>query len=164
MTTDEVPPISDEMPTVAPEQPAVAKVDDAGTHAGDSGYRQPAVDVDALRVLLDGRYREVRELVRANLAEHAQILLDQEQMSTADFRERVKDVVVMMAETGQTGMGFPEAYGGGGDIGASIAAFETSRSATSRCWSRSACSSACSAARSCSSARSRTTTPTSPTS
>ena len=31
----------------------------------------------------------------------------------------------MMAETGQTGMGFPEEYGGGGDIGASIAAFET---------------------------------------
>jgi acyl-CoA oxidase len=125
MTTDEVPPISDEMPTVAPEQPAVEKVDDAGTHADDSGYRQPTVDVDALRTLLDGRYREVRDLVRANLAEHAQILLDQEQMSTADFRERVKDVVVMMAETGQTGMGFPEEYGGGGDIGASIAAFET---------------------------------------
>ena len=31
----------------------------------------------------------------------------------------------MMAGTGQTGMGFPEEYGGGGDIGASIAAFET---------------------------------------
>ena len=30
-----------------------------------------------------------------------------------------------MAATGQTGMGFPKEYGGGGDIGASIAAFET---------------------------------------
>ena len=30
-----------------------------------------------------------------------------------------------MAATGQTGMGFPEQYGGGGDIGASLAAFET---------------------------------------
>ena len=30
-----------------------------------------------------------------------------------------------MAATGQTGLGFPEEYGGGGDIGASIAAFET---------------------------------------
>jgi acyl-CoA oxidase len=30
-----------------------------------------------------------------------------------------------MAETGQTGMGFPREYGGGGDLGASIAAFET---------------------------------------
>jgi acyl-CoA oxidase len=30
-----------------------------------------------------------------------------------------------MAGTGQTGMGFPREYGGGGDLGASIAAFET---------------------------------------
>ena len=30
-----------------------------------------------------------------------------------------------MAATGQTGMGFPEEYGGGCDIGASVAAFET---------------------------------------
>ncbi|MCF6377841.1 acyl-CoA dehydrogenase family protein [Nocardioides KLBMP 9356] len=78
-----------------------------------------------MRTLLDGKYAEVRDLVRANLAEHAKILVDEEQMTTADFRERVKDVVVMMAETGQTGMGFPEEYGGGGDLGASIAAFET---------------------------------------
>ncbi|HEY0642508.1 MAG TPA: hypothetical protein VGD39_03750, partial [Nocardioides sp.] len=107
MTTDEVPPIADEMPTVEPDEPTVAQVEDPGTHAHDSGYREPAVDVAAIRALLDGRYREVRDLVRTNLAEHAQVLLDEEQMSTADFRERVKDVVVMMAETGQTGMGFP---------------------------------------------------------
>ena len=127
MATDQVPPTStdplDEMPTVEPEA-ATAHVDAADVPA-DKGYRQPEVDVDALRTLLDGPYREVRDLVRANLAEHAQILLDEEQLTTADFRERVKDVVVMMAGTGQTGMGFPEAYGGGGDIGASIAAFET---------------------------------------
>ncbi|CUR59526.1 Acyl-CoA oxidase domain protein [metagenome] len=125
MATEQVPPIADEMPTPLPESPVVEKVDDAGIHADDSGYRQPEVDVEALRALLDGRYREVRDLVRANLAEHAQILVDEEEMSRADFRERVKEVVVMMAETGQTGMGFPTEYGGGGDIGASIAAFET---------------------------------------
>src|SRR5918995_5982685 len=124
MATDQVPPIADELPTVEPET-APTRVEDDAVHADDSGYRQPEVDVDALRTLLDGRYGEVRDLVRANLTEHAQILLDQEQMTTADFRERVRDVVVMMAGTGQTGMGFPEEYGGGGDIGASIAAFET---------------------------------------
>ncbi|MDR7254847.1 acyl-CoA oxidase [Nocardioides sp. BE266] len=124
MATEQVPPVADEMPTVEPETPTVAG-DDAAVHAADPGYRQPEVDVDALRTLLDGRYREVRDLVRANLAEHAQILLDEEEMTRADFRERVKEVVVMMAETGQTGMGFPTEYGGGGDIGASIAAFET---------------------------------------
>ncbi len=46
-------------------------------------------------------------------------------MDRAEFRERVKDLVVTMASTGQTGMGFPEEYGGGGDLGASVAAFET---------------------------------------
>jgi acyl-CoA oxidase len=124
MSTDQVPPIADELPTPLPET-APVRVDDDAVHADDSGYRQPEVDVDALRTLLDGRYREVRDLVRDNLAQHAQVLVDQEQMSTADFRERVRDVVVMMAGTGQTGMGFPEEYGGGGDIGASVAAFET---------------------------------------
>lgn len=90
-----------------------------------AGYVQPEIDVPALTALLDGEYAEVRDLVRANLAEYASILTDAEELSVDDFRERVKDVVVEMAATGQTGMGFPEEYGGGGDIGASIAAFET---------------------------------------
>jgi acyl-CoA oxidase len=90
-----------------------------------SSYVTPAVDVPALVELLDGRYADVRQLVKKNLAEYGDILVDAEQLSREDFRQRVLDVVVMMAETGQTGMGFPEEYGGGGDIGASIAAFET---------------------------------------
>jgi acyl-CoA oxidase len=90
-----------------------------------SRYVQPDVDVPALTALLDGKYAEVRSLVRANLAEHADILEQAETLSRDEFRERVKEVVVEMAATGQTGMGFPEEYGGGGDIGASIAAFET---------------------------------------
>ena len=85
----------------------------------------PEVDVPALTAVLDGRYAAVRDLVRTNLAEYADILVDAEVLSIDDFRERVKDVVVEMAATGQTGMGFPEEYGGGGDIGASVAAFET---------------------------------------
>ncbi len=90
-----------------------------------AGYVQPEIDVPALTALLDGKYAEVRDLVRANLAEYASILTDAEELSVDDFREQVLDVVVEMAATGQTGMGFPEEYGGGGDIGASIAAFET---------------------------------------
>ena len=84
------------------------------------------VDVAALSTLLDGRYRAVRDLVRANLVKRREVLEDAESMSTAEFRERVKDVVVELAGTGQTGYGFPKEYGGGGDIGASVAAFETS--------------------------------------
>ncbi|RYU14531.1 acyl-CoA dehydrogenase [Nocardioides iriomotensis] len=83
------------------------------------------VDVAALTALLDGEYADVRTLVRDNLAEHASILEDAETMSRDEFRQRVLDVVRMMAGTGQTGFGFPKEYGGGEDIGASVAAFET---------------------------------------
>ncbi len=83
------------------------------------------LDVAALTALLDGEYAGVRTLVRGNLAEHASILRDAEDLSRDDFRQRVLDVVVQMAGTGQTGFGFPKAYGGGEDVGASVAAFET---------------------------------------
>jgi acyl-CoA oxidase len=83
------------------------------------------LDVASLTALLDGDYADVRTLVRENLAEHASILSDAEEMSRDDFRQRVLDVVLMMAGTGQTGFGFPKEYGGGEDIGASVAAFET---------------------------------------
>src|SRR3954454_15127153 len=87
--------------------------------------RPPVVDVPALRSLLDGTYVEIRNLTRKRLVEHAAILQDARELSTADFRERVLQVVKELASTGQTGMGFPAEHGGGGDIGASIAAFET---------------------------------------
>ncbi|MFL6173861.1 MAG: acyl-CoA dehydrogenase [Marmoricola sp.] len=88
-------------------------------------YEQPQVDVPALTALLDGTYVEVRDLTRKRLVEYASVLDDQREMDRGEFRERVKQVVVELAGTGQTGLGFPTEYGGGGDIGASIAAFET---------------------------------------
>jgi acyl-CoA oxidase len=88
-------------------------------------YRQPVVDVPALTSLLDGTYAEVRNLTRKRLVEYAQVLTDAQEMSREDFRERVLQVVKELAGTGQTGMGFPLEHGGGGDIGASVAAFET---------------------------------------
>src|SRR3954465_2458738 len=122
--TETVPPSSAyELPRTAPPATPGADTDeDVDERVGRGG---PRVDVPALQVLLDGRYAEVRNLVRSNLAEYASILEEAEELPIGDFRERVKEVVVEMASTGQTGMGFPEEYGGGGDIGASIAAFET---------------------------------------
>ena len=58
------------------------------------------LDVPALTALLDGRYADVRNLVRDNLAEHASILDDAREMSREDFRQRVLEVVRMMADTG----------------------------------------------------------------
>ncbi|MEU3360872.1 acyl-CoA dehydrogenase [Streptomyces albidoflavus] len=97
--------------------------DEASTEA--SGYTQPEIDVPALAALLDGEYAEIRELVRSNLKTYASILDEADELSLDAYRERVRELVVEMAATGQTGMGFPREYGGGGDVGASIAAFET---------------------------------------
>jgi acyl-CoA oxidase len=91
----------------------------------EPAYRQPRIDVRGLTRFLDGKYADARDLVRANLAEHASVLEEAETLSREDYRERVKNLLLAMAATGQTGMGFPEEYGGGGDIGASIASFET---------------------------------------
>ncbi|HMD12308.1 MAG TPA: acyl-CoA dehydrogenase family protein, partial [Marmoricola sp.] len=86
---------------------------------------QPTVDVPALLAVLDGPYAGIRELTRKHLVEHVQILDDQIGLDTDAFRERVLEVVKEMAATGSLGVGFPTQYGGGGDIGASVAGFET---------------------------------------
>ncbi|WP_109506433.1 acyl-CoA dehydrogenase family protein [Nocardioides speluncae] len=88
-------------------------------------YVQPTVDVPALTTLLDGEYAAVRDTVRKHLAQHAGIVVDEQTMGRDEFRERVRDLVVEAADAGLTGYGFPKEYGGGGDVGASIAAFET---------------------------------------
>ncbi|TXS48842.1 acyl-CoA dehydrogenase [Streptomyces sp. t39] len=97
--------------------------DNASTAA--SGYVEPEVDVPALTELLDGEYAGIRDLVRTNLVRYASVLEEADELGVDAFRERVRELVVEMAATGQTGMGFPGGYGGGDDVGASIAAFET---------------------------------------
>ncbi len=86
---------------------------------------QPDVDVPALTALLDGKYADIREMTRKNLVEYAHVLDDAIHMPTAEFREQVLELVRAMAKTGASGLGFPTEYGGGGDIGASVAGFET---------------------------------------
>ena len=88
-------------------------------------YVQPQVDVPALTRLLDGKYAETRDIARAELVGDAAIIDDAREMSREEFRERVLEVVVKAAEEGTTSLGFPLQYGGAGDIGAAVAAFET---------------------------------------
>jgi acyl-CoA oxidase len=90
-----------------------------------SELEQPDIDVPALTALLDGKYADIREMTRKNLSEYAHVLDDAIEMPSAEFRERVLELVKAMARTGATGLGFPPEYGGGGDIGASVAGFET---------------------------------------
>jgi acyl-CoA oxidase len=80
-------------------------------------------DPSALLRLLDGRYAEVRQELRAVLCrpEFAPVVA----MPTAEYRERVLDWAKSLAAEGLTAPGFPERYGGRGDPGASVAGFET---------------------------------------
>ncbi|MGZ4451549.1 MAG: acyl-CoA dehydrogenase family protein [Nocardioides sp.] len=84
-----------------------------------------AAVVAEIAAVLDGRHAEIRGRVRDELVPRAGMLAEVEELSRADYRERVREVLVETAGTGLTGLGFPTEYGGGGDIGASIAAFET---------------------------------------
>ncbi len=104
---------------------STAPAESTPTSPSETAAAPSSLDVAALIGLLDGKYAEVRQLVREQLTEHASILEDAEELSRHDYRQRVLEVVQAMAATGQTGFGFPTEYGGGGDLGASIAAFET---------------------------------------
>ncbi|MBS4752067.1 acyl-CoA dehydrogenase family protein [Nocardioides sp. zg-ZUI104] len=86
---------------------------------------QLSLDVPELTAVLDGRHAEIRTAVRTLLPSYASLLDDAERMSRGEYRERVLEVVQEMAGSGATGMGFPPEHGGGGDIGASVAAFST---------------------------------------
>ncbi len=93
--------------------------------AETNGYQQPHPDPEVIAELLDGKYAEVRQMVRRNLVTHASLLEDAETMGRDEFRDRVRDVVVDVAGTGQTTLGLPRSAGGSDDVGASVAAFET---------------------------------------
>ena len=80
-------------------------------------------DPRTLQRLLDGRYGEVRDQTREVLSrpEFAPPIA----MPTAEYRERVLTWAKQLADEGLTAPGFPEQYGGHGDPGANVAAFET---------------------------------------
>ena len=81
------------------------------------------MDADSLRNALDGRWgwarREAREQLRNPLFSPA-VDLERE-----PYRERVLQQITALAQTSGPRLGFPKRYGGGGDIGAFVTAFET---------------------------------------
>jgi acyl-CoA oxidase len=91
----------------------------------ENGYVQPVVDVPSLARLLDGEHAALREKVRDALVEHAGLLAEADELPRDAFRDRVLETVVEMAGTGLTAHHFPTEYGGSGDFGAAVAAFET---------------------------------------
>jgi acyl-CoA oxidase len=80
-------------------------------------------DSAPLHRLLDGRYGELR-------SQYMELLCRPEfapvgPLPSAEYRERVMDWAQTLVSEGLTAPGFPEEYGGQGDPGANVAAFET---------------------------------------
>jgi acyl-CoA oxidase len=80
-------------------------------------------DPAALQRLLDGHYADLRQQLREILSrpEFEPVA----QLPTAEYRQRVLDWAKMLAGESLTAPGFPKEYGGDGDPGANVAAFET---------------------------------------
>jgi acyl-CoA oxidase len=82
------------------------------------------VDAGALRELLDGRHRIVREHTRAILARD-DFSKPSDPLPTDEYRELVAEWTRKLAQTGGPALLFPEEFGGLGRVGEAIASFET---------------------------------------
>ena len=80
-------------------------------------------DPEALCAFLDGVHHDVKTTVRERLDEFG-VSPQGEIIPRAEYRQKVLDWMLKLAETGQPQMLFPESAGGTGDPGGAIAAFE----------------------------------------
>jgi acyl-CoA oxidase len=79
-------------------------------------------DVARVRRILDGRYAFVRDEARAHLEDPR--FHPVSGLSVEDHRARTLDQTVALGRTEGPRLLFPEEYGGGGDLGGAITAFE----------------------------------------
>jgi acyl-CoA oxidase len=80
------------------------------------------VDLDALQLLLDGRWGAVRNRARDLAADP--LFRPVFDLPREEYREHVAAQVRALAATGMPRLGLPESVGGRNDVGASIIAFE----------------------------------------
>jgi acyl-CoA oxidase len=83
-----------------------------------------ALDAARLRRVLDGRYADVRDEARAHLADDPRFA-PVYGVSVEEHRARTLEQTVALGKTPGPRLLFPTEYGGGGDIGGAITAFET---------------------------------------
>ncbi|MFA9430895.1 acyl-CoA dehydrogenase [Egicoccus sp. AB-alg2] len=85
----------------------------------------PGDGVDPVRVQrhLDGRWAEVRDRTREELRHP--LLHPRQGLSVEEHRARTLEQAQYLAKTDGPRLLFPETYGGGGDLGGSLTAFET---------------------------------------
>jgi acyl-CoA oxidase len=77
--------------------------------------------VDALRSTLDGRWTDVRSSVREQMARFRPVDPD---LSTEEYRAKVLELLRELARTGRPHTGFAPEYGGEGDVGGVVTAFQ----------------------------------------
>jgi len=87
--------------------------------------KPPRVDVPALTRLLDGEHAELRGRILRLLSRPQFALSRVSGRDTHSYRDRVLRWCRDLAREGLGGLGYPAAYGGGGDVTAAVAAFET---------------------------------------
>jgi acyl-CoA oxidase len=73
-----------------------------------------------LQTVLDGRWAAVRDEVRAQMGE----VQTDPSLPTEQYRAQIAGYVAELAKTGRPHQGFDPAYGGGGDVGGVVAAFQ----------------------------------------
>ena len=79
-------------------------------------------DAEVLRRFLDGEHREIRERVREIISRPD--FAPPRDVSREEHRQLVLERMRALAEEGGTAIGFPLEYGGMGNVGGAIAAFE----------------------------------------
>jgi acyl-CoA oxidase len=80
------------------------------------------VDAGALTAVLDGRWAELRQQVREQMAENQ--FRESCDLDTESHRVQVLEQMRELAETDRPRLGFAREYGGGDDIGGSVMSFE----------------------------------------
>src|SRR5256714_8871776 len=83
-----------------------------------------AVEIGELRSLLDGRWAGVRDEVRAEIDALA-LLRPAHGLPGEEHRARVMEQARMVSQTRSARLFFPREYGGEGDMGGALSAFET---------------------------------------
>ncbi|TMC61991.1 MAG: acyl-CoA oxidase [Chloroflexota bacterium] len=85
---------------------------------------QVEVEIGKLRSLLDGRWGGIREEVRAQI-EASPLLRPAQGLSVENHRARVMEQARMVSQTRSARLFFPREYGGEGDMGGALSAFQT---------------------------------------
>src|SRR6266576_5773397 len=85
---------------------------------------QVTMEVGRLRAFVDGRWAAIREEVRAQIRA-SELLRPVDGLSIEDYRARVLEQARMVSQTKSARLFFPREYGGEGDMGGALTAFET---------------------------------------